>query len=177
MLRIFRILKYIVNLIWSKINPIGYAKHLGVKLGENITFYGMKPYMFSTEPWLIKIGDNCHITSDCTFITHDGGTLILRKEIPDLELTSEITIGNNVYIGVRTTILLGTKVGNRCIIGACSLLKGEYPDNSVIAGIPAKVIKTVDEYKEKAEKNSLHLGHLDSKDKEKALKKYFGIES
>lgn len=145
MSRILGILKYIKNLFWSKLFPMAYAKHLGVTLGNNVTFYGMKPGMFSTEPWLITIGDDSHITANCSFVTHDGGTLILRRDVPDLELTAPITIGNDVYIGLNTTILAGTKVGNRCIIGACSLLKGEYPDNSVIAGNPAKVIKTVDE--------------------------------
>lgn len=160
---------------WSKISPIGYSKYLGVNLGENVTFYGLKPSMFSTEPWLISIGDNCHITANCQFVTHDGGTLILRKEVPDLELTAPITIGNDVYIGINTTILAGTKVGNRCIIGACSLLKGEYPDNSVIAGVPARVIKTVDEYLEQSKNNSLHMGNLSAEEKEKALKQYFNI--
>lgn len=165
-----------MNLIWSKVSPLGYAKHLGVNIGENVTFFGMKPGMFSTEPWLITIGDNCYITANTYFITHDGGTLILRKEVPDLELTAPIDIGNDVYIGFNSTILAGTKIGNRCIVGACSLVKGEFPDNSVIAGVPAKVIKTVDEYLEKARENSLHFGHLSAHKKELALKEYFQIK-
>lgn len=176
MAKIVDILKYIRNMFWSKLNPIGYAEHLGVHLGRNITFYAMKPGMFSTEPWLITIGNDCYITANCQFITHDGGTLILRKEVPDLELTAPIIIGNDVYIGLNTTILPGTKIGNRCIVGAGSVLKGEYPDNSVIAGVPARVIKSVDKYFEKAKINSLHFGHLNAKEKEKALKKYFNIE-
>ncbi len=173
--QIIGMLKFLKNLIHTKINPNSYAKSLGVNLGENVKFYGMKPGMFSTEPWLITIGNDCYITAECTFITHDGGTLILRKEVPDLEITSPITIGNDVYIGLKTTILPGTKIGDRCIVGACSLLKGEYPDNSVIAGVPAHVIKTTDEYLEKVKKESLHLGHLSGIDKEKELKKHFGI--
>lgn len=174
--RALNIVKYVYWLIWTKINPIGYAKYLGVKLGENVIFYSMKPSMFGSEPWLISIGNACHITAGCVFVNHDGGTLILRKEVPDLELTAPITIGNDVYIGLNTTILAGTKIGNRCIVGACSLVKGEFPDNSVIAGVPAKRIKSVDEYLEKAKKNSLHLGHLSAKEKERELKKYFGIK-
>lgn len=174
--KILGALKYIYQLIWTKISPIGYAKHLGVRLGRDVIFYGMKPSMFSTEPWLISIGNNCYITANCTFVTHDGGTLILRKEVPDLELTEPISIGNNVYIGLNTTILAGTKIGDRCIIGACSLVKGEFPDNSVIAGVPARRIKSVDEYLEKAKKNSLHFGHLSAKEKEIELKKYFKVK-
>ncbi len=167
------VLVYIRNLIWTKLSPMSYAKHLGVNIGKNVVFYAMKPGMFSTEPFLITIGDNCFITANCQFITHDGGTLILRKEVPDLEITAPIYIGNDVYIGLNTTILPGTKVGNRCIIGACSLLTGNYPDNSVIAGVPGKVIKSVDEYLEKAKLNSLHIGHLYGKEKEFKIREFF----
>lgn len=171
--KILSVFMYFIHTAWTKLSPNGYARHVGVNLGENVVFYGMKPYMFNTEPWIITIGDNCHITSNCTFITHDGGTLILRKEVPDLELTGPITIGNDVYIGVNTTILPDTKIGNRCIVGACSLVRGTFPDNSVIAGNPARVIKTVDKYLEKAKEKSLHVGHLYGKEKDKELRKIF----
>lgn len=176
LIRLKGICSFIACFIRKTLSPIKYAKHLGVNLGKNVTFYGMKTGMFSTEPWLITKGDNCHITANCTFVTHDGGTLILRKEVPDLELTAPINIGNDVYIGVNTTILSGTKIGNRCIIGACSLVKGNFPDNSVIAGVPAKVIKTVDEYLEKAQRESLHFGHLHGKEKELQLKRFFNVK-
>ena len=93
-----------------------------------------------------------------------------------MEITKPIVIGNNVFIGVNCIILPGTKVGNRCIIGAGAVVKGDFPDNSVIAGVPAKKIKSVDEYLEKIKKESLHLGHLVGKEKEKALKEYFNIK-
>jgi len=175
MRRLIGIAKFIFNTIHTKLNPNGYAKKVGVNLGKNVKFYAMKPNMFSTEPWLITIGDDCFITANCQFITHDGGTLILRKEVPDLEITEPIIIGNDVYIGLNTTILPGTRVGNRSIIGACSLVKGQFPDNSVIAGVPARYIKSVDEYLDQVKERSLHLGHLNAKEKEIALKKYYKI--
>lgn len=135
----------------------------------------MRLGMFSTEPWLITIGDNVYITAGCQFITYDGGTLILRKETPDLELTAPITIGNDVYIGLNTMILPGVNIGNRVIIGAGSVVTKDIPDNSVAAGVPARVIKTVDAYLESAKARSLHLGHLSAKAKEIALKEYFGV--
>lgn len=47
---IIGIIRYIFKLILTKINPNAYVKRLGVNLGDNIKLYGMKPYMFSTEP-------------------------------------------------------------------------------------------------------------------------------
>ena len=54
----------------------------------------------------------CNITAGCQFITHDGGTLILRKEVPDLELTAPIVVGSDVYIGLNTMILPGVRIGS-----------------------------------------------------------------
>jgi acetyltransferase-like isoleucine patch superfamily enzyme len=168
---------YVKHEIHAKINPIGYAKSIGVNLGENVNFYGMPSGMFGTEPWLITIGNNVHITSGCLFITHDGGTLILREEVPDLEWTAPIIIGNNVYIGVRTIILPGVTIGNRVIIGAGSVITNNIPDNSVAVGVPARVIKSVDEYLENMKKKSLKCGDLKGINKEIELKKIFDINT
>ncbi|WP_290534317.1 acyltransferase [Alistipes sp.] len=53
-----------------------------------------------------------------------------------------INIGNNCWIGAKATILDGVEIGDGCIIAACALVtKGTYPPNSIIAGVPAKIIK------------------------------------
>ena len=157
--------------VFRRVKPIKYAKLVGVNVGKNPHFYG--PTSWGTEPWLITIGDNVHITGNCKFINHDGGTLIFRDEIPDLEITKPIIVGNNVYIGEETMILPGVHIGNNVVIGARSVVTKDIPDNSVAAGVPCKVIKTTDEYLEKIKKESLHLGHLVGKEKDNALKEYF----
>lgn len=154
-------------------DPVGYARSIGVKLGNNVHFYAMTAGMFGSEPWLIEIGNNVHITAGCEFITHDGATLILRQQIPDLELTAPITIGNDVYLGVHTIILPGVRIGNRCIIGAGSVVSRSIPDNSVAAGVPARVLKSTDEYLERAKARSLHLVHLQGEEKARELRKIF----
>ena len=176
MKRFLNILKYIYCFIFSKINPIGYAKYLGVKIGENVHFYGMKPFMFGSEPWLITIGSNVYITSGCQFVTHDGGTLILRQRDPKLEITSPIKIGNNVYIGINSTILPGVEIGDNVIVGAGSIVTKSLESNYVYAGIPAKKIKTIDEYYQKLKEKSLEIGHLSANEKEKELKRIFGVK-
>lgn len=157
--------------IYKRVSPLKYAKWMGVNYGNNCRFYG--PIDWGTEPWLITIGENVHITNNCKFINHDGGTLIFRTEIPDLEITKPITIGNNVYIGTDTFILMGVNIGNNVVIGARSLVTKDIPDNSVAAGHPAKVIKSTEEYLSKLKRESLHLGHLVGKEKDDALKKYY----
>lgn len=157
-------------------DPEAFARSLGVRLNGKVTFYGMNRGMFGSEPWLISLGDNVFITSGVQFVTHDGGTLILRKEIPDLEWTAPISVGNDVYLGLRALILPGVTIGNRCIIAAGSVVTRNVPDNTVVAGVPARRISSVDEYMEKMKKKSLGLGHLGPSEKAVQLKKHFGIE-
>lgn len=57
-----------------------------------------------------------------------------------------ITIGNNCFIGARTTILPGTIIDDNCIIGACSVVKGHVPEGSIVCGNPAKRICGIDEW-------------------------------
>ena len=156
MLKIFKsIFMSILERLYAARKPIEFARSLGVKVGNNVRFYGINRSMFGSEPWLISIGDNCYITAGVQFINHDGGTLILRKEIPTLEWTAPIEIGNDVYIGVRCIILPNVKIGNRCIIGAGSIVSKDIPDNSVYAGVPARFICTTDEYLEKIDRKSV----------------------
>jgi acetyltransferase-like isoleucine patch superfamily enzyme len=157
--------------LYSRIRPVQYARKIGVTVGKNPHFYGK--VFWGTEPWLITIGDDVHITADCKFINHDGGTLIFRKEIPDLEITKPIVVGNNVYIGRESMILPGVRIGNNVVIGARSLVTRDIPDHSVAAGHPARVIRTTDEYLAKLQRESLHLGHLKGKEKDDALKAYY----
>jgi len=157
-------------------DPQAFARSLGVRLHGRVTFYGIDRGMFGSEPWLISFGDNVYVTAGVQFITHDGGTLILRKEIPDLEWTAPITVGNDVYLGVRALILPGVTIGNRCIIAAGSVVTRDVPQNSVVGGVPARRISSVDEYMEKMKVKSLGLGHLSASEKATRLKAHFGIE-
>ena len=174
----------VLNSLWRTVydrlyaarDPVGFARSLGVRVGQGVHFYGVSRGMFGSEPWMIKIGNGVHITAGVTFVTHDGGTLILRQEIADLEWSAPITIGNDVYIGIHTIVLPGVTVGNRCIIGAGSVVTKEIPDNNVFAGIPARHICTTDEYLKKMRAKSLKLGHLRGAEKDAELRKLFAAK-
>lgn len=145
--RLKNAVKMPINTLWAKVDPVGYARSVGVNVGENVKIYGSSLEMFSTEPWIVHIGDNVHLTHEVMFLTHDGGTLILdRSEIGDFILTGKIVVGANTYIGTRSIILPGVTIGKNCIIGAGSVVSKDIPDYSVAVGVPARVVNTTDGY-------------------------------
>lgn len=156
-------------------DPEAFVRSLGVNLTGRVRFYGVNRAMFGSEPWLITIGDNVYITSEVQFVTHDGGTLILRKEHPELDWTAPIVIGDDVYIGMRSMILAGVTIGNRCVIGAGSVVTRDIPDNTVAAGVPARPLRTTDEYLRRLQAKSLGIGHLPVAAKHAEMKRIYGV--
>ncbi|MGK2237304.1 MAG: acetyltransferase-like isoleucine patch superfamily enzyme [Pseudomonadota bacterium] len=172
-MRLFKIFTLPFELIYAKLYPVKYAKKIGVKIEGDVTIYGSSYNMFSTEPFLVTLGDNVFISISVKFVCHDGSTLPFRKNIPDLELADEIIIGNNVFIGTQALFLPGVIIGDNCIVGANSVVTKSFPANSIIAGNPARIIKSTDSFLEQAESKSLKIGHLNGKEKVKAYKKIF----
>lgn len=158
--------------IMLKYDRVRYAKKIGVNIKGQLHLYGNVKW--GTEPWIITLGNNVYITDGVRFVTHDGGTLLFRTQIPDLEITKPITIGDDVYIGNDVILLPGITIGNRVVIGAGAVVTKDIPDNTVAVGVPATVVKTADEYFKKLKEESLHLGHLKGKEKDRALQKYYG---
>lgn len=145
-----------------------------MKFGKDLKIYGKVDW--GTEPWIITIGNNVHITDGVKFITHDGGTLLFRNLIPDLEITKPIVVGDNVYFGNNVIVLPGVTIGSNVIIGAGAVVTKEIPNNSLVVGVPARVIKSADEYLNKVSEESVHLGHLKGEEKDRALMNYYGYK-
>ena len=80
----------------------------------------------------ISIGDNCQFSPNVQVYDHDhdfrdpGGIGAMHYK------TAPIIIGNNVWIGANTVILRGTEIGDNCVVGAGSVIKGSFPAGSVI---------------------------------------------
>ena len=148
--KIRKIIRFLIKKIRCTLNPVKYYRSLGVTIGEGTKFYTKDTDIFSSEPWVVTIGERCHITGGVKFLTHDGGTLIYSKEeIDDFVIVGDITVGNNVYFGLRSTILPGITIGDNVIIGAGAIVTKDIPSNSVVVGVPARVVSTRDEYLKK----------------------------
>ena len=119
-----------------------YLKLLGAEIGNNNSFYNNR--YDEGHAYLLKIGNGCTITN-VTFLNHDAST----KRITGKTKIGKIIIGNNVFIGMNSILLPNIKIGDNCIIGAGSVVTKSMPENSVICGNPAKVINSIDNFKEK----------------------------
>lgn len=176
MLRFFRFLLLPINLVMGRLFPVKYAKQIGVDIRGEVKIYGSSYYMFSTEPYLVSLGDNVYISIGVRFICHDGSTLPFRRNFPNLELADKIRVGNNVFIGTGALILQGVSIGNNCIIGANSVVTKSIPDDSVYSGNPAHFIKTTNDFLNYAKNKSLEIGNLTGIEKINAYKSIFNIK-
>lgn len=117
----------------------------GGEFGENFKCYSK----FNTsEPYLIKIGDDVTISTGVRFITHDNS--VIKLGIDSTDTFGKINIGNNCFIGLGTIIMPGVTLANDIIVGAGSVVTKSFKkEGIVIAGNPAKKICTIEEYKDK----------------------------
>lgn len=144
-----------------------YSKFSGVIFGRNVRLVGRVD--FGSEPYLITLGDNVTITSGVRFITHDGGVGIFRKEFPGINVFGKITIGNNVFIGNNSIILPNITIGNNVVIGASSVVTKNIPDNVIVAGVPAKTIRSIDEYKVNSVQKAVFISEKNLKKRKKLI--------
>lgn len=86
-----------------------------------------------------------------------------------------ITIGNNVFLGLGTIVMPGSTIGDNVIIGAGSIVRGKIESNSVYAGVPAKYLCSLDEYRERNELFFTPTKQLNEFEKKNYLIKYFKI--
>lgn len=160
--------------IYSNEAYIRFLRKQGVHIGENC--FIDKTAVFGTEPYLINIGNRVRITRGCEFITHDGSLWVVRNlGLVDerADFFGQINIGDNTNIGWNTMIMPGIKIGKNCIVGCGSVVTKDIPDNSVAAGVPARVIETVDEYASKKTNACVMTKGMDSEAKKHFLVDYF----
>ncbi|KAK6459664.1 trimeric LpxA-like protein [Scheffersomyces xylosifermentans] len=92
---------------------------------------------------VVRIGDGVFCGPNVSLITATHPTdPTLRGS--GIECGLPITIGNNVWLGAGATILPGVTVGDGCVVGAGAVVNKNVPENSVVVGVPAKVVKTLE---------------------------------
>ena len=141
-----------------------------VKFGTNVSIIGFPRW--ASESYLISIGSDVTIAHNVVFHTHDGGVRVFRKEVPGINVYGKISVGNNVFIGSDSIIMPNVTIGNNVVIGSGSLVSKNIPDNVVAVGVPARPIKSIEEYKANSvEKGMIISPGLNPRQKEEFIKR------
>lgn len=114
----------------------GYNLHVGKKFFANFD-------VVMLDVAEIRIGDNCLIGPQVGFYTAIH-PLDPAQRAADYITGEPITVGNNVWFGGHSTILPGVTIGNNAVIGAGSVVTKDVPDNAIVAGNPAKILRYIE---------------------------------
>ncbi len=139
-----RLIEKIMRKKASEQIELEYRIKKGMKMGKNCHLYSVSS-IDGGWPWLISMGDHVTVSTNVTILAHDAspnvggyGTKLGR-----------VRIGNNVFVGSGTTILCNVSIGDNVIIGAGSVVSHDLPSDAVYAGVPARRVCSLEEYKEK----------------------------
>ena len=99
----------------------------------------------------ITLGDNCLVGHNVIFATLNHG---FAPEERQSMLPAPIVVGRNVWIGSNSTILQGVTIGDNSIIAAGSVVTKDVPANAIVAGVPARFIRSISPEKEKQQKQA-----------------------
>lgn len=150
------IMKIVISLSSNR-QYINILRRKGIDIGFGCIIN--KDVEFGTEPYLITIGNNVRITTSVKLITHDGGLFVPRNlGLIDkkADKIGRIKIGNNVNIGWNAIIMPGVTIGNNVVVAA---------------GVPAKVIETIEEYAKKNKDKVLMTKEMSHDEKKEYLLK------
>jgi acetyltransferase-like isoleucine patch superfamily enzyme len=134
-------------------------RHLGVhSIGTN-TYVNYGTAII--DPPYVRIGNNV-VLSDCTIFGHDGAAQVLAKAygVP-LDAVGKVDIKDNVFVGWGAIIMPGVTIGPNAVVGAGSVVTKDVAPGTVVGGVPARQIGTVDELVQKMQARTRELPWAD----------------
>lgn len=123
------------KLIWNclaNLYPFWLKAIYQMEIGQNVRISYKATLDKSINPKGIRIGDNTWILAECVILSHDHCR----------SLKTDTIIGDNCIIGIRSIILPGIRIGDHVVVGAGSVVTKDVPDHCLVAGNPAKIIKS-----------------------------------
>lgn len=118
------------------------SKGADMQFGNYVTM-GRRFFCINGKTSPVEVGNDCMFANDVSIISAGGHSILNLNTKENVSMESErfIKIGNHVWLGKNATVLYNSNIGNGCIVGANSLVKTESPDNCILAGNPAKIVK------------------------------------
>ena len=114
-----------------------------INIGNNVGISGATIYARKG----ITIGDNTLIGGNVKILDNDFHPLDIEarnRDDKNMIKNKEVVIGKNCFIGCNALILKGTQIGDGSIVGAGAVVSGKFPDNAIIAGNPAIIVRDVE---------------------------------
>lgn len=111
-----------------------------IQLGENIF---INCYCYFMDGATITLGNHVFVGPYCGFYTSNH-PLDYKNRNKGLEKALPITVGDNCWFGANVSVMPGVTIGSGCVIAAGSVITKDIPNNSMVAGVPARIIKTID---------------------------------
>lgn len=121
----------------STISPYARIGHFGnvIGLGSNV----MTGTVITSN---VQVGHGCLINLNCT-IGHDSVIGDFVELSPGVHISGNCMIGNYCNIGTNASILPGVRLGENVVVGAGAVVRESVPDNTLVAGVPATIKKTL----------------------------------
>ena len=115
----------------------------GTKIGKGVDI-ATGVFIEEAYPELVTIEDNVDIGPNVIIVAHDSSYRTVNPELPTIK--KRVVIKRNSYIGAGAIILPGVTIGESSIVAAGAVVTKDVPPRTVVAGIPARVIGSVDEF-------------------------------
>lgn len=156
-IRLAKIMMYVLQspvkrTAWLKKHNVFYA------MGEDCYYHTRD---IPAEPYMLSIHNNVRVAANVRFITHDMIGVMVNK-IPKTKekygrmkyYIGSIEVFDNVMIGANSTILYDTKIGPNAIVAAGSVVTKDVPEETVVAGNPARVICSFEDFVSRRNQNT-----------------------
>lgn len=134
-----------------------YLRCRGVEVGEGCHFFDAQTINVDLQrPHMLRFGKYVKVTGYVHILCHDySRSVVLQSGGGHFGEAGETIIGDNVFIGAHAIVLMGSNIGANSIIGAGAVVSGSWPEGSVIAGNPAKLVCSLSEFAAKREEREL----------------------
>lgn len=139
-----KLIRKLLREIWVKFilkYKVLILRALGAKIGEKCYIYTSLRNFDKIYTDMIEIGNNVTITKGVILLCHDMAKDYIHKKKHNNEFVRKIRVGDKCFIGMNSIILPNVKIGNNAVIGAGSIVTKNIPNNVIVAGNPAKIIK------------------------------------
>jgi acetyltransferase-like isoleucine patch superfamily enzyme len=133
------------RLEWYHVGPEEYYRRRGARVGRNVA---LKLSTGLAEPHLCDFGNNIRFGPDVLLLHHDGAMVMLHRAglTSAVNAVGKIVIHDNVFVGTRSIIMPNVEIGPNVIVAAGSVVIADVPANSVVGGVPARRICSLDDY-------------------------------